>query len=149
MADDDFEGFVRTVDPQLRRALSGHLPQEQVADAIAEAFAYAWQHWARVQEMDNAAGYLFRVAQSKSRARKEGFLPWRDDDRLPEFEPTLIPALQALTPTQSRAVWLVHGCGWSYAETATALGISPSTVGTHVSRALDHLRERLGVSDGA
>ena len=38
MTDDEFEGFVRTVDPQLRRALSGHLPREDVADAVAEAF---------------------------------------------------------------------------------------------------------------
>ena len=147
MTDDDFEGFVRTVDPQLRRALAGHVPQDQVADAVAEAFAYAWQHWARVRVMDNAAGYLFRVAQSKSRRRKDGFLAWRDDDRLPEFEPSLIPALQQLTPAQSRAVWLVHGCGWSYAEAGVALGMSGSTVGTHVSRALGILRERLGVKD--
>jgi hypothetical protein len=36
-----------------------------VADALAEAFAYARQHWARVQPMDDLAGYLFRVAQSE------------------------------------------------------------------------------------
>jgi DNA-directed RNA polymerase specialized sigma24 family protein len=149
MTDIEFEEFVRTVDPQLRRALSGHLPREAVADAIAEAFAHAWQHWRRVRTMDNPAGYLFRVAQSKSRQRREGFLPWDDDDGLPDFEPALLPALQALTPTQSRAVWLVHGCGWSYGEVAEALGIGVSTVGTHVSRALDHLRERIGVPDDA
>jgi RNA polymerase sigma-70 factor (ECF subfamily) len=149
MTDDDFEAFVRTVDPQLRRALAGHLPQEQVADAVAEGFAYAWQHWARVQSMDNPAGYLFRVAQSKSRTRKEGFLPWRDDHELRDFEPSLMPSLQSLTPAQSRAVWLVHGCGWTYAETAVALGMSASTVGTHVSRALEQLRTRMGVTDDA
>ena len=149
MTDADFEEFVRTVDPQLRRALSGHLPQDQVADAVAEAFAYAWQHWERVSEMDNAAGYLFRVAQSKSRRRKDGFLPWADDDRVPDSEPSLIPALLSLSPSQARAVWLVHGCGWSHAEAAVALGITTSTVSTHVSRALEHLRARLGVTDDA
>jgi RNA polymerase sigma-70 factor (ECF subfamily) len=149
LTDTEFEEFVHTVDPQLRRALSGHLASERVADAVAEAFAHAWQHWERVRAMENPAGYLFRVAQSKARPRKEGFLPWRDDDRMPDFEPALVPALQELTPVQSRAVWLVHGCGWSYGETAEALGIGTSTVGTHVTRALDHLRDRMGVTDGA
>ncbi len=39
--------------------------------------------------------------------------------------------------------WLVHACDWSHAETADAMGISPSTVSTHVTRALEALRLRL------
>ena len=147
MTDDEFEGFVRTVDPQLRRGLSGHLPREEVADAIAEAFAYAWQHWSRVQSMTNPVGYLYRVAQSNARSRRQGFLPWPSDSALPDYEPALIPALAELSPAQQRAVWLVHACGWTYAETAVALEISASTVGTHVSRGMEHLRSRLGVTD--
>ena len=104
------------IDPQLRRALSGHLPAQEVADAIAESFAYAWEHWARVQMMENPAGYLYRVAQSKARARKQGFLPWPSDSSMPDYEPGLAPALDELSPSQQRAVWLVHGCGWTYAE---------------------------------
>jgi DNA-directed RNA polymerase specialized sigma24 family protein len=144
---DDFEGFVKLIDPQLRRALSGHLPAQEVADAVAESFAYAWEHWTRVQMMENAAGYLYRVAQSKSRARKQGFLPWPSDSAMPDYEPGLAPALEELSPSQHSAVWLVHGCGWTYAETAVALEMSTSTVGTHVSRGMDHLRARLGVPE--
>jgi DNA-directed RNA polymerase specialized sigma24 family protein len=144
---DDFEGFVSMIDPQLRRALSGHLPAEEVADAIAESFAYAWEYWTRVQMMENPAGYLYRVAQSKARARKQGFLPWPSDSSIPDYEPGLAPALDELSPSQQRAVWLVHGCGWTYTETAVALDISPSTVGTHVSRGMEHLRARLGVPE--
>jgi RNA polymerase sigma-70 factor (ECF subfamily) len=144
---DDFERFVRMVDPQLRRALGGCLPREEVADAIAEAFTYAWQHWPRVQSLSSPAGYLFRVAQSKARTRKQGFLPWLTDASMPEYEPALTPALLELTPAQQRAVWLVHGCGWTYAETAVALDVSASTVGTHVARGMEHLRARLGVTE--
>lgn len=143
-ADDAFERFVREVEPGLRRALTGHLDREQVPDALAEAFAYAWQHRERVMEMDNPSGYLYRVAQSKSRTRREGWLEWSGDRDLPDVEPGLAPALATLSPLQYRAVWLVHGCGWTYAETAVALDITASTVGSHVSRAMTHLREQLG-----
>jgi len=38
-SDYEFEQFVRTIEPGLRRALTGHLAREAVADALAEAFA--------------------------------------------------------------------------------------------------------------
>ena len=79
------------IEPALRRALSGHLPADEVADAEAEAFAYAWQHRDRVMAMENPGGYLYRVAQSKSRRRKQGFLPWSSDAHVPEIEPGLPP----------------------------------------------------------
>jgi DNA-directed RNA polymerase specialized sigma24 family protein len=56
--DGEFERFVRQVEPELRRALTGHLAPGVVADAVAEAFAYAWQHRERVLSMTNPAGYL-------------------------------------------------------------------------------------------
>jgi DNA-directed RNA polymerase specialized sigma24 family protein len=149
MTDSTFEQFVHEVDPQLRRALSAHMSPEHVADAIAEAFAYAWQHWGRVGALESPVGYLYRVAQSKSRTRKEGFLVWGSDHRIPDIEPGLVPALLELSPAQLRAVWLVHACGWSQVETGAALGMSASTVATHVGRALDRLRARLGVADNA
>jgi DNA-directed RNA polymerase specialized sigma24 family protein len=144
--DGEFEQFVRTTEPGLRRALAGHLAREAVADALAEAFAYAWEHWDRVVHLEHPSAYLFRVAQSKARIRKQGFLPWSQRDATPDVEPALVGALASLTPAQSRAVWLVHACGWTYAETGEALHMSPSTVGSHVSRALGHLREELGVA---
>jgi DNA-directed RNA polymerase specialized sigma24 family protein len=142
--DDAFERFVRQIEPELRRALTGNLQRERVSDALAEAFAYAWQHRERVMTMENPSGYLYRVAQSKSRRRRQGWLEWRGDHELPDVEPGLTAALASLSPAQYRAVWLVHGCGWTYAETAVALDVSASTVGSHVSRAMAHLRERLG-----
>jgi RNA polymerase sigma-70 factor (ECF subfamily) len=139
-----FEGFVTEVEPRLRRALAGHLPLDAVPDAVGEALAYAWQHWERVRDLDNPAGYLFRVAQSRSRRRREGVPVGPDPTRLPEVEPALGPAMRALAPQQRSAVWLVHACGWTYAETASALGITPSAVGTHLTRGLAHLRQALG-----
>lgn len=147
VADDGgFEQFVIRTEPRLRRALAGHLARDAVADALAEAFAYAWEHWDRILRMEHPIGYLFRVGQSKARTRKQAFLPWSSPDAIPDVEPGLVRALASLSPAQSQAVWLVHACGWTYLETAEALHISASTVGTHVSRALGHLREQLGVA---
>lgn len=94
-------------------------------------------------DLSNSAGYLYRVAQSRSRTKKQGHLPSTGEVGLPDVEPDLVPALLELPDRQRVAVWLVHGCGWSYAECATAMGISTSAVGTHVSRALGALRRRL------
>lgn len=141
----EFEAFVVGVEPGLRRALTGHLPLDVVPDALAEAFAYAWQHWEDVQMLSNPAGYLFRVAQSRSRQRLHGVLPDPGPTTLPSFEPQLAEAMRNLPSQQRSAVWLVHACGWTYAETAEAMGISASAVGTHLSRGLSRLREHLGV----
>jgi len=140
-----FEAFVAAVEPRLRRALAGHLPSDVVVDAVAEAFAYAWQHWDRLLLMDNPSGYLFRVAQSRSRAKAQVMVPDPDPFRLPHVEPRLGAAMRALPTQQRSVVWLIHGCGWSYAETAEALGISRSAVGTHLGRGMTRLRAQLGV----
>jgi len=143
--DAEFEQFVIETEPRLRRALAGHMARDAVGDALAEAFAYAWEHRDRVMRMEHPAAYLFRVGQSKARTRKQGFLPWSAPEAAPDVEPGLVGALGALSPAQFQAVWLVHACGWTHMEVAEALHISASTVGSHVSRALAHLRDQLGV----
>lgn len=142
-----FEPFAREAEPRLRRALVGFRGIDGAADAVAEALAYAWEHWPRVQAMDNPLGYLYRVGQSRSRPRRQGFLPAPGEVGVPEVEPALIDALRALPEQQRTAVWLVHACGWSYTECGEAMGVTASAVGTHVSRALARLRVELEVSD--
>jgi RNA polymerase sigma factor (sigma-70 family) len=69
----------------------------------------------------------------------------REPQLMPDIEPGLPDALRKLPETQRTAVWLGHGCDWTHAEIADVLGVSPSTVATHVSRALARLRAELGV----
>ena len=147
-----FALFLAEAEPRLRRALVALRGPEDGRDAVAEALAWAWEHWARVRVMVNPVGYLYRVGQSRSRVRRRAV--WRSagtdrDGRLPDIEPGLGPALAALTDSQRTAVVLVHGCGWSYQEVAGALSISRSSVGTHVSRALARLRQELKVDQDA
>src|SRR5690242_10979174 len=124
-----FETFVEDVEPKLRRALVALRGADAGRDAVAEALAWAYEHWERVQTMDNAVGYLFRVGQSRSRPRRWRLMPTPEPFRMPDVEPALPAALAALSDHQRNVVWLVHGCGWTYAETAAALGISVSAVG--------------------
>lgn len=143
-----FDEFVRGAEPRLRRALLGAVGVERVDDAVGEALGYAYEHRARLDDMTNPIGYLFRVGQSRSRRRKPLRL-FRSDEsvHIPDVEPRLIGALQDLPDTQRIAVWLAHGCGWTHAEIADVLDVSPSTVATHVSRGLQRLRTELGVTD--
>ena len=144
-----FRDWVTAAEPRLRRAYAGVRGPDDARDAVAEALAYAWEHWDRVQEMDNGVGYVFRVGQSRTRARKRPELPTPAAVGQPEVDPGLVPALKRLPDQQRTAVWLVHACDWSHAEAAEAMGIAPSTVSTHVTRALVALRERLEVTTDA
>lgn len=116
-------------------------------DAAAEAMAYGWQHWDRLQKMDNPIGYLYRVGQSASRSsrRPAGFLPVEPADGLPDFEPGLAPALEQLSEQQRSCLILVHALGWSQAEAARLLDIDVSTLRTHIKRGLERLRAELKV----
>jgi DNA-directed RNA polymerase specialized sigma24 family protein len=146
---DGFEQFVVEMRPRLVRALVGFCGTNLAADAASEALTYALEHWDRVSSMENPGGYLYRVAQSRSRHRQPPLLPPPVDIGLPEIEPALIPALLGLPLTQRTAVWLVHACGWSYRETAEAMATSESMIGNHVSRALETLRRQLGAETHA
>jgi len=138
----EFDDFVRSARPRLVRALAP-TRGDTALDGAAEALAYAWEHWIEVSEMQNPIGYLYRVGQSKTRRRRQPVLPKPEAIGLPDVEPRLIPALLRLPRTQRVAVWLVHGCGWQYAEAAEALGTSTSMIGNHVSRGLTRLRAEL------
>ncbi len=143
-----FASFVAEVEPRLRRALTTLRGLETGRDATAEALAWAWANWPQVRAMTNPAGYLYRVGSSRTRPRRERALPAPAPTDVQGFEPGLAPALSRLSERQRTAVFLVHGCGWTHQEVADALGLSRSSVGTHVDRALAQLRRELGARHG-
>jgi DNA-directed RNA polymerase specialized sigma24 family protein len=148
-AAESFEAFVRDAEPRLRRALVAAYGFEEGRDATAEALAYAWEHWARLQGVANLPGYLFRVAQSRSRGRLRRVpavfeVPGWSEHR---FEPGLPKALAALSQRQRLAVVLVHGYGCTLREVSELIGVRQTTVQNHLERGLARLRTILGVSD--
>jgi RNA polymerase sigma-70 factor (ECF subfamily) len=112
--------------------------------------AYAWERWDRIGVMDNPAGYLYRVGRSRGTPRRPkpvfGPVP---SDHLPEVEPGLPAALLGLSEKQRVAVVMVHAYDWPRRETAEMLGISVSTLDTHLQRGLAKLRNGLGVQSHA
>ena len=142
-----FESFVVESEPRLKRALVAALGVDRGLEAAAEALAYGWEHWDRLRTMENPTGYLYKVGRSR------GGVDWRpialpppSADAPPWIEPGLPAALAGLPEGQRTSVMLVHTFGYSLAEAAEVLGVSKSTVQTHVERALDRLRIELGVS---
>jgi DNA-directed RNA polymerase specialized sigma24 family protein len=144
-----FEEFVVAVRPRLLRAIAPARGLDGAEEGAAEAFAFAWEHWNEVRAMNNPAGYLYRVAQSRTRPRHSVVLPAPEAIGAIDVDPGLIPALLALPENQRAAVWLIHGCGWSYAEAADATGSSVSAVGNHVAKGLARLRKALEVDSNA
>lgn len=143
------ETFLADAERRLRRAYIAAYGIERAAEATAEALAWAWEHRERLDGMENPVGYLYRVGQSRTRARRRPMLPAPESLGVPEVEPRLIEELAALPERQRTAVWLVHACEWTHREVAEALGVSTSAVSTHVSRGMERLRERLEVrTDG-
>ena len=65
-----FERFVAEAGPRLGRALAALYGFEDGRDATAEALAYAWENWDRLQHIKNLPGYLFRVGQTRGRRRR-------------------------------------------------------------------------------
>ena len=149
----DFTEFFADVEQRLRLSLVAAFGYDVGRDAAADALAWGWQHWDRLQAMDNPVGYLYRVGQSmalKALAREApagGDLTtvsagWEG----PEFEPHLAPLLSTLSEQQRVAVWLVHGMGYRHREVAELLGCSIPTIATHVRRGLAKLRVGLEVN---
>jgi RNA polymerase sigma-70 factor, ECF subfamily len=143
-----YEEFVRRDGARLRAGLVTAYGAEVGADACAEALAYGFEHWDRVGPMANPAGYLYRVGQSEARRhfRPQGYLPTVPAPGLPDFEPGLAPALEALTEPQRVGVVLVHALGWTLREAAELLDVDVSTLRTHIARAMVKLRTALEVS---
>jgi len=153
MLDDDaaeaFTGFVREVGPRLKQSLIAALGGEVGREATAEALAWAWENWSRLQTMQNPAGYLYRVGRNRgiSALRRRPVFPplIESPSEGPWIEPGLPLALAHLAEMQRVTVLLVHGFGWTYREVAEHLGVAVGTVQTHVERGMSKLRIELKV----
>ncbi len=112
---------------------------------------YAWEHWPAIRAASNPAGYLYRIAQRRASPRGSA-LPLVADavvyDPDPP-EPGLGKALGRLSHQQRAAVLLVEALGLTYRQAADLLGVSRSSVQTHLERGLERLRRDLGVTTDA
>ncbi len=141
-----FTEFVREVEPRLRHALCAGFGGDLGREATAHALAYGWEHWDRLHDMENTAGYLWVVG--RNHARRETVpriaFPAAPAARLPWVEPMLPGALARLSEGERVSVMLIHGLEWTYGEVAEMLGVSKSTVQTQAERGMAKLRSQIG-----
>ena len=142
-----FDEFTRSAGERVRRALVAFYGVEIGTEAAAEALSVAWQRWDEVSAMDNPAGFMFRVGQSKARphvrwwVRRELFPSTEGQIAAPDgARLDVLDALRRLRPEQRAAVVLVKSHGHSYREAAEILGVSEAAVTNHVHRGLTRLR---------
>lgn len=143
----DFEAFVREVRARLSRAFVAAYGLERGREALAEALAFAWEHFEELRVMVNPVGYLYRVGQSRTRNRKTPVVfPPPGHDGIPEVEPQLGVALGSLSERQRVCVVLVYALEWTHQEVADLLGLSRSSIQNHVERGLGRLRRAIGAT---
>lgn len=146
-----FTALVAAVEPPLRRAFVAAYGPDAGREALADVLAWAWKHLDRVSDLDNPAGYLWRVGQTaarrqRRRARFEVPLwaaPSTATADAPVRDESLVAALAALTVHQRVAVVLVHGYAYRLTEAADVLGCTVSTLRNHLARGLEHARREL------
>ena len=146
---DAFREFVAGAEPRLRQALSATLGSDLGYEATAEALTYGWQHWERVQAMDNPVGYLYVVGRDKGKraARKRRPVFYEvNPASAPWVEPGLPAAIGSLPDRQREVVVLLHCFQWTMSEVADLLDVSKSTVQQHAERGMAALRVALGVT---
>lgn len=139
---------MKETEPRLSYALAACYGVEVGRESTADALAYAWEHWHKIQAMDNPVGYLFRVAQTSARRQRTRatLFPGVAAEELPMVEPGLPAALAELSQVQRTVVVLLHGLAWSEREVAALLRVHRSTVRRHRERGMSKLRASMKVA---
>ena len=147
----DFEAVYRDLFPRAATLAYRMLGDRAVAeDVAAEALARTYAHWSRVGGLPYLDGWVLRVATNlviDVGRRRHHTVPAQeplDPESAAVIRLALVAALRSLPRRQRQAVALRYLTGLPEEEVALALGVSPSTVGTHLGRGLTALRHLLG-----
>jgi RNA polymerase sigma-70 factor (sigma-E family) len=153
-ADDseDFKNFAASRWPGLVRLAFGLTGDRWLAEDIAQtALARAYVAWRRVSRADDPDAYVRRILVNACNRRfrrrrvteQPGELPETPVDSAADFigeRAALLAALQQLPPRQRAVIVLRYWEDLTDAQIAAALGCSPGTVRSQLSRALAKLR---------
>lgn len=152
-----FESFFSTHRNGLVRALSMTLGDSGLAaEAVDEAMTRAVQRWSKVSSYSKPEAWVYRVAYNWATSRFRRLKRDRDyAPRIarpeattdPEFDPSIEDALATLSDDHRSVLVLRYFYDWDVQATAEALEISPGTVKSRTSRALDLMAIRLRDQD--
>jgi RNA polymerase sigma-70 factor (sigma-E family) len=124
------------------------------AEAIVqESFVAMHGAWRRLRDSDKALPYLrqclvnrsrsvlrHRIVIGRNRSRPKPGLPRAERQAPPLPEHAVVGALRALPPRQREALVLTYYGGLTEAQAASAMGISPGAMKSHLGRAVEALR---------
>ena len=146
-----FEELFTREHANLFRALfliTGSIPEAE--ELMQDAFLKVWERWERVSEMENPAGYLFRVAVNNGLRRirriamgaKRVLASGQPDDPFAaaDLRDEVVRSLAALPERQRAAIVLTDLVDLSAEEAGKALGVTASTVRSLASQARQALR---------
>ena len=160
MADDaSFDAFYAAT----RRRLLGQLTlitgdRDQAQDLLQEAYLRAWQRWGRVEDLDDPAGWVRRVALRLWVSRwRRTVVALRARPQIARPEATASPASEvrmdvraalARLPEGQRLVIVLHElCELSIPEVVAETGLAAGTVKSRLSRGRAALAQMVELSD--
>lgn len=142
-----FEALLRRYDDRLR-GLAYRLLADRAAmdDVLHEAYLAAHRSLDRIRPVGDVPGWLLRLTYNACvdalRAPEGGRRADDEDDPVGASE-VVRAALRDLPVDQRVSLVLVDGQGFSSAEVAGILGVSPRTVASRLGRARSSLRSML------
>lgn len=151
--DEFYASSVRRITSQLH-AITGN--RADAEDAVADAYARAWQRWTRVSGYDDPEGWVrtvayrtfvssWRKAVSRNVAHRRYGAPADEAGLSPDYV-AIIVALRQIQADQRRAIVLHHLVGLSVEQIARETGAPTGTVKARLARGRRALAQLL--SDG-
>lgn len=160
---DAFEQIFRRLSEPVFRYVCGMTSGESVAhDITQDTFAKLWSVRDRTASIDSLRAYVFRMARNRvynlqrnertRRDNREELKNGRSDSAAPSPDRTVAADMlreqldewiDELPERQREALILRRQRNMSHDEIADVMGIAPSTVNNHITRAMKHLRDRL------
>jgi RNA polymerase sigma-70 factor (ECF subfamily) len=133
-------------------AMTGNLAEAE--DAVAEAYARAWQRWDRVREAESPEAWVRTVASRVAVSSwRKAVNRIRAHDRtgppaeVPELSPdhvVLVAALRQIPADQRRVIVLHHLVGLSVEEISREVGAPTGTVKARLARGRRAVAKHLG-----
>jgi RNA polymerase sigma-70 factor (ECF subfamily) len=155
----EFDTFFRDTFPRVARAAALVARDAGVGQELAqEAFFRVFERWGRMESLEHARRFAYRVAVNLARShlRKHlrvtlaGLEPGHErSERSPDTEAwlTVREALGGLSGRQRAAIVLVDYVGMGGVEAAEVLGIEPGTLRAHLLRGRRALRSKLDLEE--
>ena len=149
----DFFGVMLPRAVAAARRITGDLAAAE--DAASEALARAYLRWPKIGALGHRDAWVLRVATNEAigavrkQARRERILRRQPPPSLASEErdgtrSLLVGQIRSLPTRQREVVTLRFFADLTTEEVASALGISAGSVKSHLHRALQTLRKRLG-----